>query len=389
MNTNAGPDFFNAKVKIGNTIWAGDVEIHRQSEEWSRHHHDKDKAYNSVILHVVENITEEVFNEKGQSIPQIKIDIPESVSRCVEYLMKNPAKIPCQTEIKQVPKHIISTWIDSLGIERLERKTRDIFKNLKRYNNSWNDVFYLLLSRNYGFGLNSDTFERLALSLPYNIIQKHRDDLFEIEALLFGQAGMLEKDEPLDEYYIKMRNEYLFLQKKYLLKPLDSYLFKLLRVRPQSFPQIRIAQLASLLQHSTGLFSTVLEIKNYKLLRLFFQVNVSEYWQTHYVFGKSSVRQSKYPGEASLNTILINSAAPLLFAYGKKMDMPDYCERAFSILESLEPERNSIISDFKRAGLEPRNAFDTQAIIQLRKEYCDKRKCLYCKIGYSLLSRRS
>ena len=388
MNTDAGPDFFNAKIKIGKTLWAGDVEIHLKSDEWNKHHHNVDKAYNSVILHVVECLNGEVFNENGQLVPQMILSVPEKVSARARFLLKNPEKTACQGHLNKVPKNLLLSWIDVLAIERLERKTLDIFENLKRYNNSWNDVFYVLLSRNFGFGLNSDAFERLALSMPYNIVQKHRNSLFQIEALLFGQAGMLQDDVPQDDYYLQLRNEYLFLQKKYLLKPLDSFLFKSLRVRPQSFPQIRIAQLSAVLQQSFSLFSSVLEIENIKQLRLFFRVNVSDYWQSHYVFGKSTVRHSTFPGINSLNVILINTVAPVLFAYGKKIDVQQYCDRAFSILNELKPERNGIVEDFCNAGIVPENALDTQAFIQLRKEYCEKRKCLYCKIGYFLLSSK-
>lgn len=388
INTDAGPDFFNAKIKIGDTLWAGDVEIHLKSDEWNKHHHHLDKAYNSVILHVVEYMNSEVFNENGQSVPQMILSVQEKVITRAGLLLKNPEKISCQDQLSNVPRNIISSWLDVLSIERLERKTQDIYNNLQRFNNSWNDVFYVLLTRSYGFGLNSEAFERLALSLPYNIIQKHRNSLFQIEALLFGQAGMLQNDALQDEYYLRLRNEYLFLQKKYLLKPLESYLFKSLRVRPQSFPQIRLAQLAAVLQQSISLFSSILEIEDIKQLRHFFQLNASDYWQSHYVFGKTSVQRSKFPGSHSLNVILINTVAPVLFAYGRKLDLQKYCDRSFSMLESLKPECNSIVENFYNCGIIANNALETQALIQLKREYCDKRKCLYCKIGYFLLSSK-
>jgi hypothetical protein len=330
----------------------------------------------------------EVFNENGQSVPQMILSVPEKVITRAGLLLKNPEKISCQDQLSNVPRNIISSWLDVLSIERLERKTQDIYNNLQRFNNSWNDVFYVLLTRSYGFGLNSEAFERLALSLPYNIIQKHRNSLFQIEALLFGQAGMLQNDALQDEYYLRLRNEYLFLQRKYLLKPLESYLFKSLRVRPQSFPQIRLAQLAAVLQQSISLFSSILEIEDIKQLRHFFQLNASDYWQSHYVFGKTSVQRSRFPGSHSLNVILINTVAPVLFAYGRKLDLQKYCDRSFSMLESLKPECNSIVENFYNCGIIANNALETQALIQLKREYCDKRKCLYCKIGYFLLSSK-
>ena len=257
---------------------------------------------------------------------------------------------------------------------------------LDKFNNSWDEAFYVLLSRNFGFGLNSEVFERLALSLPYFYIQKHSDNILQVEALLFGQAGLLEDDTILDDYFLQLKKEYHFLRKKYTLNNLDGFLFKSLRVRPQGFPQVRIAQLATVLQQSKRLFSHILEKEDENLLRLFFHINASEYWQTHYTFGKPSEKRTKYPGDSSINTILINTVAPILFAYGKRNNIERYCTRALAILEDLKPEKNSIITEFKKHGINPLNAADTQALIQLRKEYCNQRKCLYCKVGYQILS---
>ncbi len=224
------------------------------------------------------------------------------------------------------------------------------------------------------------------MSLPYFYIQKHSDNIFQVEALLFGQAGLLENNEILDDYFLALKKEYLFLRKKYTLKNLDGFLFKSLRVRPQGFPQVRIAQLAGVLQQSKRIFSHVLEKEDANQLRLFFHINASEYWQTHYTFGKPSNKKTKFPGDTSINTILINTVAPILFAYGKKNNIEKYCVQALAILENLKPERNSIVTEFKKHGITPINAADTQSLIQLRKEYCNQRKCLYCKIGYQILS---
>lgn len=385
-NTHAGPDFFNAKIKIDDKVWAGNIEIHRSSDEWEKHGHHRDKAYNSVILHIVEKANREVINEKGQKVPQMELLIPENVKLNADFLINSNSNIPCKNHLPALPKPLVNSWLSALSIERLERKTTDIFAHLQRFNNSWDETFYVLLCRNFGFGLNSDEFERLALSLPYNYIQKHSDNLFQLEALLFGQAGMLE-DEIVDDYYLKLKAEYAFLRKKYSLKNIDSFLFKKLRVRPQSFPQIRIAQLAALFHASGRMFSIILEKEDYNALRLHFHVNASEYWQNHYSFGKLSKESSKYPGDSSLNTVLINTIAPILFAYGKKTNMEKYCERAIYILESMKPERNSLVTEFKDSGISPLHAFDSQALIQLRKEYCDKRKCLYCRIGHVVLSK--
>lgn len=386
-NTDAGADFFNAKVKIDDKVWAGNVEIHQSSDDWSKHGHHTDKNYNSVILHVVETVKNDVKNQKGLQVPQMKLTVPDNVRKSAEYLLNSVSNIPCHNQLPGVEKKIISSWLSVLGIERLERKTNDIFAHLERFNNSWDQSFYVLLARNYGFGLNSDEFERLALSLPFNYIQRHSNSLFQVEALLFGQAGMLQDESILDDYYLQLKKEYEFLRRKYQLKPIDGFLFKKLRVRPNAFPQVRIAQLAALLQQSGRLFSSVLEKEDYKKLRLYFQAKTSDYWKTHYSFGKISKESDKYLGDSSLNIILINTVAPILFAYGRKTDQEKFCDRALHILESIKPERNAIVNEFRSAGITPSNAFDTQALIQLRKEYCDKRKCLYCKIGYQILAK--
>ncbi len=387
-NTDAGADFFNAKIKIDDKVWAGNVEIHRSSDEWKKHKHDTDEAYNSVILHVAEQINAEVKNAKGMDIPQLRITVPEHVQRSADYLLKSNSNIPCKKHLPSIDKNLIRSWMSVLTIERLERKTNDIFLHLKRFNNSWDESFYVLISRNYGFGLNSDEFERLALSLPLSYVQKHGDNLFQMEALLFGQAGMLEDEKITDDYYLQLKNEYRFLRNKYQLKPLQGFLFKKLRVRPNAFPQVRIAQLAALLQQSPRLFATILEKEDYKQLRLHFQAETSPYWKTHYSFGKESKKSDKYLGDSSLDILLINTVVPMLFTYGKKTEQEKYTDRAFQILESVKAERNNIVSEFKEAQVIPQNAADSQALIQLRKEYCDKRKCLYCKIGYNILAKQ-
>ena len=388
LNSNAGPDFFNAKIKVGNKIWAGNIEIHKSSSDWKRHNHHTDPAYNSIILHVVERIDCDIYTQEGRKIPQMEIAVPINIVNKYSTLLSSNSIIPCSNNLSNIPKIHLNPWLYALLAERLERKTNDIYKVLDKFNNSWDETFYVLLARNFGFGLNSDVFERLALCLPYFFIQKHSDDIFQVEALLFGQAGLLEDETMMDDYYIQLKKEYLFLQKKYTLKNLDAFLFKSLRVRPQGFPQIRIAQLAAVLQQSKRLFSKVLEKEDENLLRLFFHINASDYWQTHYTFGKTSKKRTKFIGDSSINIILINTVAPILFAYGKKNNIEKYCTRALSILENLEPERNSIVTEFKNHGVNPKNAADTQSLIQLKKEYCDKHKCLYCKIGYQILTAK-
>lgn len=384
-NTNEGPDFFNAKVKIGDKVWAGNIEIHKSSADWTKHKHDSNKNYNSVILHVVKDAVCDIYNEQKTLVPQCEITYPKHIDENYSFLIHSDIDIPCANYISTIPSIHLSSWSNNLLVERLERKTNHIYDLLERFNNSWEEVFYILLSRNFGFGLNSDSFEQLALRLPLQYIQKQGDNLIQIEALLLGQAGMLDDAKPIDDYYNLLSKEYHFLKNKYDLSPLESYVFKKLRSRPTAFPQIRIAQLAALLHSSKALFSLVIECEDMGRIRLMFHVNASEYWQTHYQFGVVTERKSKYLGDASLDIVLINTVAPILFAYGKAMNSEKHCERAIRFLETIKPEQNSITKHFARVKMPFNNAADSQAIIQLKREYCEMRKCLFCRIGHRLL----
>ncbi|WP_165021296.1 MULTISPECIES: DUF2851 family protein [unclassified Dysgonomonas] len=387
-NTNEGPDFFNAKIKIGDKLWAGNIEIHRSSSDWTKHKHQTNKSYNSVILHIVEKVDCAVYNELQQEVPQCEITYPKHIDENYSFLIHSNTDIACCNYIGSTPPFHMNSWMNSLLIERLERKSNHISDLLKQFNNSWDDVFYILLSRNFGFGLNSDSFERLAQSLPLKYIQKQGDNLIQIEALLFGQAGMFDDIEKKDDYFVLLQKEYEFLRNKYELEPLDLYIFKKLRTRPTAFPQIRIAQLAALLHSSHGLFSKIISCQDIGRIRLMFHVNASEYWQTHYQFGVTSERKSKYLGDASLDIILINTVAPILFAYGKAINSEEHCERALLFLETIKPELNSITKRFSKLKVPLKNAADSQAIIQLKREYCELRKCLFCRVGHQLLTMK-
>jgi len=385
-NTDGGPDFFNAKIKIGDTIWAGNIEIHQTSDDWFKHKHETDKAYNSVILHVVETATRDVVNESRHIIPQCEIKYSKSIKDNIDFLLNTDITIACCNYLKEFPRLHMQSWLNTLLFERLERKSNDIHRLLEKYNNSWTDVFYVLLSRVMGFGLNSDAFERLALSLPLKYILKQGDSLFQVEALLFGQSGLLQDIRDPDEYAKALTKEYEFLKNKYSLTPLEGHIFKTLRIRPTGSPVIRIAQLASLLTNIQGLYSRIIEAKDLGQIRLLFHVNASEYWQTHYVFGEESSRKNKYIGDASLDIMIINAVVPLIFSYGKKINNDSYIDRALNYLELIKPESNSIVKLFGSYGIPSENAYDTQALIQLKREYCEKKKCMYCRIGHRILS---
>ena len=384
QNTDAGPDFFNAKVKIADMVWVGNVEIHRKASDWKNHHHDKDPVYDSVILHVVEEANAIVYRANGAVIPQVVMQIPIAIKRNMDWLLLRDTSLPCAERIHEVESIQLSNWMNYLLTDRLERKVEDIFRLLEQYKDDWNEVFYILLTRNFGFGNNSDAFEHLAKSLPFKYIRKQSSNGLQIEALLFGQAGLL--NESLDDaYYQLLQQEYRFLQQKFSLAQVDYCMIKKLRIRPISFPYLRIAQLAAIWTQHDTLFSRILEDNQYVTLRNCFDVSLPEYWDTHYHFKALSSKKRKTIGTSTIHLIMINTIVPMLFAYGRKKNIPDFCTKAIQILETIPPERNNLIANFTNAGITVKNACDTQALIQLRREYCEKKKCLYCRIGFSLI----
>jgi hypothetical protein len=388
-NTHAGPDFFNAKIKFEDKVWAGNIEIHTVSSDWYKHQHEKDKAYNSVILHVVESIdAKEIRDESGRLIPQWIMKIPYRIGANYLFFLNSDLSVPCIGNIREIPEIYLTDWKNALLTERLERKTKVLLRLLEDYQDDWNEVFYITLARNFGFGINNDAFERLAKSLPLKIILRHQNSIEQTEALFLGQAGLLE-DENIDEYYQNLRKEYFFLQKKYKLKPLDAHIFKSLRIRPNNFPHIKIVQLAGIIRQKQGLFSNVLNTSELEKFKCLFISETGEYWLTHYHFEKASASRAKKLGLSAIQLLVINVVVPLLFAYGKKKNLEVYIENALRLLESIAPENNHITILFSRAGIQIQNACDTQALIQLKREYCEQKKCIYCRIGHKLLASKA
>ncbi|MBA3704565.1 MAG: DUF2851 family protein [Bacteroidetes bacterium] len=385
-NFDAGPDFFNARIKVGNTLWAGNVEVHIHSSDWKKHLHQKDKAYDNIILHAVYNADEELHRNSGETIPTIEFNnrIDEKIYYNYLNFKKSTDWIPCEKQISNVPGFIVNSMIERLLPERLERKSRSIKESLKLNNRNWEEIFYHYLARNFGFKTNAGPFELLAKSLSSLILAKHKSSLLQVEALLFGQAGML--DEHMNDKYVQqLQNEYAFLKQKFKIHPIDAHLWKFLRLRPVNFPTIRIAQFASLIFNSTHLFSKIIETEDCNDLKKLMNVGVSEYWQTHYVFEKVSKAKTKQLGEEAVNNIIINTVIPFLFVYGKQKGDEKYVERALDFLEKINGESNSIISKWKALKLPAETAYLTQGLIQLKNEYCDHKKCLKCSIGNYLL----
>ena len=392
-----GPDFFNGKVRIGDTLWVGNIELHLRASDWFQHHHDRDEAYDNVVLHVVEEADAEVTNTRGEYLPQLILPIPSYVREHYEELLHTDQYPPCYRIIPSLSRLTVHSWMAALQTERLEQKTQAITRRVAQCNGSWEDAYFMTLARNYGFGVNGDAFELWAQHVPSQYIGKHRDNLFQIEAMFLGQAGLLQleaiperhRDEALqDGYFTKLRNEYQYLAHKFSMKPMDMSLWRFLRMRPQNFPHIRLSQLANLYyEHRTGL-SQLLDCRTVEELHALYQTQATPYWQTHYTFGSESTKNPKKISISSTTLLIINTAIPMLFAVGRHKQREDYCDRAFDLLEQLKPEHNHIIRMWQECGLEVATAGDSQALLQLKNEYCDRKDCLRCRFGYEYLKKK-
>lgn len=388
LNTDAGPDFFNAKIEIDGHMWVGNVEMHYRATDWKRHHHDSDKAYDSVILHVVAKDDAPVRRTNGELIPQLVLEVSPQFNADYASLVGATIEVPCATKIKQVPHLTIVEWVEGLAFERLHGKVERIHQLLDSFNGSWEDVCYVTLARNFGFGINNDAFERLARRTPLRLLGKHSDSVLQIEALLFGQAGMLDAQKPgMDSYYNQLCTEYAFLSNKFQLTPMEKESWKLFRIRPQNFPYRRIAMLAQFIEGGFRMMNRILEAEGEKEMRSLFEVELSGYWTKHYTFGKPNERATATLSRSSTDIILINTVAPLLYAYGELTGNYEMTDKAIKLLEDLRAESNSIVSHFVAYGIDCPDALTSQALVQLKREYCDARKCIYCKIGHHLLSK--
>lgn len=390
-NSDAGPDFLGAQLKINGFMWIGNVEIHLKSSDWYRHHHELDAAYDNVVLHVVSDADCEVKTSKGVTVPQLKLEIPAYVTENYEELLKSDRHPRCRKYLSTLPRLTVTSWLSALYVERLEQRTTQIMERRKLCGLSWEQTAFVTIARNFGFGKNGDAFEHWAMSVPMSAISKHRDDLFQIEAIFFGQAGFLNdafhtKHLPLSDYYYKLKAEYTYLSKKFNLQSIDPTLWKFLRMRPQSFPYVRIAQLAMLYHTGQVNLSRLIGAQTVEDVRNMFDVQVSDYWQSHYSFSDVEVQ----PGNRSLSTatkdlVIINSVVPLLFAYGRYKADERMCQKAIELLEQLKPESNSVIDTWREAGIESRSAAESQALLQLTTRYCEPKDCLHCRFGYEYI----
>lgn len=395
-NRNAGPDFFNAKVKIGETLWVGNVEIHDRATDWNAHGHQHDAAYDNVVLHVCGEVNGTATTASGRTLPQLQLDVPPSVLQNYRQLLHTDRYPPCYQLIPSLSPLTIHSWLSALQTERLEQKTEAIKRRVAQCNGSWEQAYFTTLARNFGFGINGDAFEQWARCVPLSAVGHHRDDLFQIEAIFMGQAGLTDLENlpkrhreraENDDYFIRLRNEYHFLQRKFSLQPIDPKLWRFLRLRPQNFPHIRLAQLAQLYHRKTASLSQIVDCATVEDLEKALATHVTPYWQTHYLFGADSPTSEKRLSASSRRLMIINTVIPMLFAYGRHRHDEKLCDRAFDLLEELGAEQNHITRMWSECGLSVRSAADTQALIQLKNEYCDRKDCLRCRIGYEYLKK--
>jgi len=385
-NHNGGPDFLNARIRLGDTTWAGNVEIHINASDWFRHNHDIDKAYENVILHVVYEEDEEFLRRFVKNIPVlvIKDQFPEYIHDRYEDFLRNRSWIPCESLIGTVDPFYFEQWSFALLTERLVSRSGQWSELLEANKFDWAETLHQNIARAFGLRINTLPFELLAKALPLKMVLKYRNNLFSLEALAFGQAGMLNRTFS-DEYPSRLKKEYDFLAGKHSLQPLDSSLWKFLRLRPTSFPTIRIAQWAALLQRADRFFSSVLDRNTIEDIAELFMVQASEYWGNHYVFDKLSPAMPKVIGTSTIHLYILNAVAPFLFFYGDYKGINEDKEKAIAMIEKVPGERNTIIDHWKRLGLPVNNALHTQALIHLKTNYCDKKRCLECRIGNRLL----
>jgi hypothetical protein len=385
-NRDSGPDFHDAKIKIGDTLWVGSVEIHVKASEWYVHGHHDDKAYRNVILHVVTHDDALVRRSGGEILPTLKISYSEAVGKRYAELSESRSEIPCAEHVAKVDSFKFSFWLNRLATERLERKTAEINELLDRTLNDFEEVFHFVLFRAFGFKTNALPFEMLARSLPCRLLRKYSRSLFQLEALLFGRAGFLERDDIEDEYYRRLKSEFSFLRYKHELAPMDNSIWKYSKLRPVNFPTVRIAQVASLLNRHEQLWETILALDDMRHIRSLFDVCASEYWDSHYLFGKTAAKPSpKNIGTTTTDSLMINLAAPMLFAFAARRGEDELKEKSLHLLEIVPPEINRHIAEWNKCNIKPRNALESQALLHLKSEYCARSKCLNCVAGKEII----
>lgn len=397
-NRNDGPDFFNAKVKINGTLWVGNVEIHGKASDWMLHGHDSNKRYDTVVLHVVSKADRDIVRTDGTPIAQLELEIPEHIRNNYDELRKTDSYPPCYRVIPELSQFTVHSFLTSLLYERLNTRAVQIHERYEAHDKNWDDALFATLARNFGFGTNGEAFDEWARRMPFRAVDKHVDNLLQVEALFFGQAGLLDENavpryyqEALnnDSYFHSLKREYAFLSHKFDLRPMDYTAWRLLGMRPANFPHVRLAQLAMLYHKGHISMSRLMSATDRTALTDLLRVEASDYWDTHYVFACTpSKPKKKGVTDNVVNLILINTIAPFYYSYGRRKDSEQHYEHAIALLEQLKAENNYIIREWAICGLTVKSAADSQALMELRKRYCDRRDCLRCRIGYEYLKQR-
>ncbi len=397
LNRDAGPDFFDARLTIGGIRWAGNVEVHVRASDWNAHHHSGDKNYDNVILHVVyvNDVAIDLPKEKKIATIEVVNNVPEQMWNNYDQLVNPPAniEIPCAPRLKEIPEFLFNVSQESLTVERLQRKSNDVEKLLDSLRGDWEQTCYVMTARYFGGKINSFAFEILAKRTPMNVLSKMKDNAFRIESLLFGQSGLLEGDYN-DDYPLSLQREYGYQAVAYHLQAMPGHLWKFFRVRPAGFPTLRISQFANLIYKTNNLFSRLMDASDIDELRGLFDISASPYWCSHYNFdqpvvsgGQSSKERGL--GHSTIDTIIINACVPLLFCYGAKHGDQRLKDRALTLLQQLPSERNRITRLWTSEGRVPKNAAESQALIQRHNEYCVPRRCLDCQLGFRLVKNNS
>jgi len=381
QNFHAGPDFFNAKIKIGNTLWAGNVEIHNHSSDWKKHGHHLNPAYDNVILHVVMEDDLLAINTKGRRIHTMILQDPGPLVSFYKALLADDCWLPCHKHIRKVSPVRLRHWLTLLQAERLEQKSRYISNLLFRCRQNWEETLCFVLASAFGLPINSLPFEMTLSRIPRELLFQNRESLLKTEAMLFGQAGFLHPDHLSGPYDRELRRCYLSLAPGLKTDPVDLYLWKFLRLRPASFPTLRISQFAALLHQGLPLLETILNLKSLTETELFLRVESSTYWDTHYIFGKSSPESRKVLGKQSVLTLMVNALIPFLIFYGRTKNHEQAISLGNLLLQETEAESNHIIKKWATFGIEPGGAFESQALIQLHNAYCKHKRCLDCPLG--------
>jgi hypothetical protein len=381
-NIHQGPDFLDAKIKIGNLILAGSIELHIKTSDWRKHKHSNDENYKNVILHIVWE-----HDEEAHHLPVLALQTRVSSILLDKYqqLMLSASFIPCGALIQTIKSITWQSWKERLLAERLIRKGVVVENHLQQNNYHWEETFWWMLARNFGIKVNADAFEAIARSISINLLAKHKSQLLQLEALLLGQAGLLTENF-IDDYPLMLQKEYLFLKGKYQLQLIHQPVH-FLRMRPGNFPTIRLAQLAALVHRSAHLFSKIKEADTITELKGMLEVTANDYWHYHYKFDVQGQYKEKHLGSTMLDNIIINTIVPVLFAYGHYHNEDKYKQKSLQWLEQIEPEANTITNGFKKLGIANRNSYDSQALIELKNNYCTQKRCLQCSVGNALLKR--